>query len=101
MIHTLCTRTAPSVSERGRETVPCKDWPLATASGGYGLDKELSPGPRLPPRDRRWGLFGRRQSVCVGAFQSNAPATITQPCDEAWLRHAKPGSGFPPSRLYG
>jgi hypothetical protein len=43
MIRTLCTRTAPSVSERGRVTVPCKDWPSATASGGYGLDKGLPP----------------------------------------------------------
>ena len=33
--------------------VPCKDWPSAPASGGCGLDKGLSPGPRLPPRDRR------------------------------------------------
>jgi len=68
MIHTLCTRTAPSVSERGRETVPCKDWPSATASGGYGLDKGLSPGPRLPPRDRRWGLFGRADRCASGPF---------------------------------
>jgi len=57
-----------SVTERGRVTVPCKDWPSASASGGYGLDKGLSPGPRLPPRDRRWGMFGRRQSVRAGAF---------------------------------
>ena len=40
----MCIRTAPSVTERGRVTVPCKDWPSATASGGYGLDKGLSPG---------------------------------------------------------
>jgi hypothetical protein len=66
----MCIRTAPSVTERGRVTVPCKDWPSASASGGYGLDKGLSPGPRLPPRDRRWGMFGRRQSVRAGAFKS-------------------------------
>jgi hypothetical protein len=35
------------------------------------------------------GTVRARQSVPVGAFQSNAPATITQPCDEAWLRHPK------------
>ena len=29
------------------------------------------------------------------------PKPGTQPCDEAWLRHPKPGSGFPPLRLYG
>src|SRR5271155_621517 len=68
MIRTLCTRTAPSVSERGRETVPCKDGPSATASGSYGLDKGLSPGPRLPPRDRRWGLFGRANRCASGRF---------------------------------
>jgi ABC transporter substrate binding protein len=28
------------------------------ASGGCGLDKGLSPGPRLPPRDRRWRPAG-------------------------------------------
>src|SRR5271167_2735481 len=76
MIRTLCTRTAPSVSERGRVTVPCKDWPSAPASGGYGLDKGLPPGPRLPPRDRRWGLFGRRQwpfnRMCRRQLRSHA-----------------------------
>ena len=41
------------MTERGRVIVPCKDWPSAPASGGCGLDKGLSPGPRLPPRDRR------------------------------------------------
>src|SRR4029077_5797288 len=52
------TRSSPSVTERGRVTVPCKDWPSATASGGCGLDKGLPPGPRLPPRDRRWSPAG-------------------------------------------
>jgi len=40
----------PSVA---RVIVPCKDWPSATAFGGFGLDKGLLPGPRLPPRGRR------------------------------------------------
>src|SRR5215471_15915875 len=47
------TRSSLWVTERGRVIVPCKDWPSAPASGGCGLDKGLSPGPRLPPRDRR------------------------------------------------
>src|SRR6516165_7599576 len=47
------TRSSLWVTERGRVIVPCKDWPSAPACGGCGLDKGLSPGPRLPPRDRR------------------------------------------------
>src|SRR6516225_7428279 len=47
------SRSSLWVTERGRVIVPCKDWPSAPASGGCGLDKGLSPGPRLPPRDRR------------------------------------------------
>ena len=43
----------PRLAERGRVIVPCKDWPSATAYGGCGLDEGRSPGPRLPPRDRR------------------------------------------------
>jgi hypothetical protein len=39
------TRTWLSVAERGRVIVLCKDWPSATAYGGCGLDKGLSPGP--------------------------------------------------------
>src|SRR5215813_12170671 len=38
-----CLQTLLSVAELGREAIPCKDWPSATASGGCGLDKELPP----------------------------------------------------------
>lgn len=38
-------RISISVAELGREPIPCKDWPSATASGGCGLDKELPPDP--------------------------------------------------------
>jgi hypothetical protein len=38
-----CLRTPLSVAEFGREAIPCKDWPSATASGGCGLDKGLPP----------------------------------------------------------
>ena len=31
------------LAERGWVIVPCKDWPSATAYGGCGLDKGLSP----------------------------------------------------------
>jgi hypothetical protein len=34
-----------SVAEFGREEIPCKEWPSATASGGCGLDKGLPPDP--------------------------------------------------------
>jgi hypothetical protein len=40
-----CLRTSLSVAEFGREAIPCKDWPSATASGGCGLDKGLPPDP--------------------------------------------------------
>jgi hypothetical protein len=40
-----CLRTSFSVAEFGREAIPCKDWPSATASGGCGLDKGLPPDP--------------------------------------------------------
>jgi hypothetical protein len=38
-------RPSLSVAELGREAIPCKDWPSATASGGCGLDKGLRPDP--------------------------------------------------------
>ena len=49
------------LAERGRVIVPCKDWPSATAYGGCGLDKGLSPGPRLPTKRSTAGTVGARQ----------------------------------------
>ena len=45
MVAAKCLRMSLSVAEFGREAIPCKDWPSATASGGYGLDKGLPPDP--------------------------------------------------------
>ena len=61
------------LAERGRVIVPCKDWPSATAYGGCGLDKGLSPGPRLPPRDRRQGPLARANS---GSANLSTPGSI-------------------------
>jgi hypothetical protein len=61
------------LAERGRVIFPCKDWPSATAYGGCGLDKGLSPGPRLPPRDRRQGLLARANS---GSVNLSTPGSI-------------------------
>jgi hypothetical protein len=61
------------LAERGRVIFPCKDWPSTTAYGGCGLDKGLSPGPRLPPRDRRQGLLARAKS---GSVNLSTPGSI-------------------------
>ena len=56
-----------------RVIVPCKDWPSATAYGGCGLDKGLSPGPRLPPRDRWRRPFARANG---GSANLSTPGSI-------------------------
>src|ERR1700740_1751465 len=61
------------LADRGRVIVPCKDWPSATAYGGCGLDKGLSPGPRLPPSDRRQGPLPRANS---GSANLSTPGSI-------------------------
>ena len=60
MIRTLCTRTAPSVSERGREAVPCKDWRRVGAK-----DFSLAPltEPDMRARIRLFGLIDQSASV--------------------------------------
>ena len=50
-------RPSLSVAELGREAIPCKDWPSATASGDCGLDKGSRPDPRLPPTTRQRNPF--------------------------------------------
>ena len=48
----------PSVA---RVIVPCKDWPSATAYGGCGLDKGLSPRPSFATKRSTAGTVGARQ----------------------------------------
>ena len=76
-------------AERGRVIVPCKDWPSATAYGGCGLDKGLSPGPRLPPRDRWRRPFARANG---GSAYLSTPGSIPMSVEAlGWLmRDGKP-----------
>src|SRR6516162_7276985 len=104
------SRSSLWVTERGRVIVPCKDWPSAPASGGCGLDKGLSPGPRLPPRDRRRspvaderrGHSNERAGQTVIAisnrwFSRNFSLSLTNGsvglCD-----HCRKDNGVPPKR---
>jgi hypothetical protein len=87
-------RTAPSVSERGRVTVPCKDWPLAPASGGYlhetRLDREQlleviacgRPGTEMPHFDKYayedtgcYGLKGKNLGGDAPHYPHSTPLT--------------------------
>src|SRR4029077_1550503 len=56
-----------------RVIVPCQDWPSATAYGGCGLDKGLSSGPRLPPRDLWRRPFARANG---GSANLSTPGSI-------------------------
>jgi hypothetical protein len=49
------------LAERGWVIVPCKDWPSATAYGGCGLDKGLSPSPSFATKRSTAGTVGARQ----------------------------------------
>jgi hypothetical protein len=63
--HTANSRSASMCSLRlipdrrgGEQPLQSSEMLAFGHPSGDGLDKGLSPGPRLPPRDRRWGLFG-------------------------------------------
>src|SRR6516162_1161991 len=87
--------TALSVAELGREAIPCKDWPSATASGGCGLDKGLPPdlvchqqidgeihsqtqpaSPRRPPISDRWFSTNFRPSLTEGTASATAWSSL-------------------------
>jgi hypothetical protein len=53
----------PRRAERGRVIVPCKDWRSATAYGGCGLDKGLSPPPFATKRSMAQTVRARQRWV--------------------------------------